>query len=131
MCPMDFQQFTSNFFYLLQRCTKSDSDFVRLPLQTYLYSETAVMVVESRLHEPCSVYYFASFYVRQKVSCSFVPLTPGRGDATVDTLLAHDGQVGIGPQQYHSAVWQKPSKGGTVNVNSFWLRMKSDQLNKS
>jgi len=31
----------------------------------------------------CSVYYFASFYMRQKVSCSFVlPLAPDPGDAT-------------------------------------------------
>jgi len=54
-----------------------------LPLQTYLYSVTAAAVVQSRLREPCSVCYFTSFYVRQKVSCSFVPLlTPDPGDAT-------------------------------------------------
>jgi len=54
-------------------CTKSDSDFVRLPLQTHLYSATAAAVVQSRLREPRSVYYFASFYVWQKfhvVLCS-------------------------------------------------------------
>jgi len=39
-----------------------------------LYSAAAAVVVQSRLHEPCSVYYFASFYVQQKVSWSFVPL---------------------------------------------------------
>ena len=38
-----------------------------------LYSATAAAVVQSRLHEPYSVYYFALFYVLQKVSCSFVP----------------------------------------------------------
>jgi len=47
---------------------------MRLPLQTCLYSATAAAVVQSRLHEPCSVHYF--------VSCSFVPLAPNRGDAT-------------------------------------------------
>ena len=31
----------------------------------------AAAVVQSRLHEPCSVYYFASFYVGQKVARSF------------------------------------------------------------
>jgi len=69
--PLDFQQF--NFFIQLYSCTKSDSDFVRLPLQTYLYSATAAAVIQSRLHEPCSLYYFASFYARQKVSRTFVP----------------------------------------------------------
>jgi len=66
-CSVDFKQF--NFFQLT---LELHSDFVRLPLQTYLYSATAAAVVMSRLHEPCSVYYFASFYVRQKVSYSFV-----------------------------------------------------------
>ena len=45
---------------------------MRLPLQTYLYSVTAAAVVQSRQHERCSVNYFPSFNVRQKVSCSFV-----------------------------------------------------------
>jgi len=45
---------------------------MRLRLQG-LYPATAAVVVQSRLHEPCSLYYFASFYVRQKVSCRFVP----------------------------------------------------------
>ena len=62
------------FFSYLYSCTKFESDFVRLPLQRYLHSATAAAaVVQSRLHEPnCSVYYFALFYARQKVSCSFV-----------------------------------------------------------
>jgi len=48
-------------------------DFDRRPYNhASVYSVTAAAVVESRLHEPCSVYYFASFYVRQYVSCSFV-----------------------------------------------------------
>jgi len=50
-----------------------------------LYSATAAAVVQSWLHQSCSVYYFASFYVglRQNVSCSFVPLlVPDRGDAS-------------------------------------------------
>ena len=34
-----------------------------------MYSATAAAVVESRLREPCSAYYLASFHVRQKVSC--------------------------------------------------------------
>ena len=47
---------------------------MRLPdVQTYLCSATAAAVVQLLLREPCSVYYFASFYVRQKLSCSFVP----------------------------------------------------------
>ena len=45
-----------------------------LPLQTLiLYCATSAAVIQSRLHEPCSVYYFALFYMRQKASCSFVP----------------------------------------------------------
>jgi len=47
----------------------------RFPLQTYFYSATAAAIVQSQLHEACSVYYFASFYVRQ-ISCSFVPPPP-------------------------------------------------------
>ena len=44
-------------------CTaaQSDSDFVRLLFHTYLYSA----VVQSRLHDPYSLYYFASFYLQQ------------------------------------------------------------------
>ena len=57
---------------------------MRLPLQTNLYSATAAAVVQSRLHETCSVYYFASFYVRQNVLCSLVlaPSHENPGDAT-------------------------------------------------
>ena len=63
----------------------SNSEFVRLPLQKYLYSATAAAMVQLRLHEPCSMYYFASWSVRQKVSYSFVPLpfASDSGDATV------------------------------------------------
>jgi len=65
-CPLDFQKF--NYFIQLYRCTKSDSDFVRLSvLPKILYSAGAAAVIQSRLHEACSVYYFASFYVRQKL----------------------------------------------------------------
>ena len=53
---------------------------MRLPLQTYLYSATAAAVVQSRLH---CVLFRVMLYVRQKVSCSFVPLEPDPGDATV------------------------------------------------
>jgi len=38
------------------RAAQSDSDFVWLPLQTYLYSATAAAVVQSRLFEACLVY---------------------------------------------------------------------------
>jgi len=41
-----------------------------------LYSAAAAALVQSRLREPCSVYYFASFDVRHKVSSSFVPAPP-------------------------------------------------------
>jgi len=41
----------------------------RLPT-IYLPTATEAAVVQSRLHEPCSVYYLASFYVRQKLACS-------------------------------------------------------------
>ena len=51
-----------------------------LPVQTYLYSATAAAVVQSRLREPCSVYYVASFYVQQKISSSFVLLAPDPGE---------------------------------------------------
>ena len=38
------------------------------------YSAIAAAVVQSQLHEPCSVYYFALFYARQIIfMCSFVP----------------------------------------------------------
>jgi len=63
---------TSNnliFFQLtLELHKECCSDFVRLPLQTCLSSATAAAVVQSRLHEPRSVYYFAPFCVQQKVS---------------------------------------------------------------
>jgi len=75
-CPLDFQRF--NFFQLTLELHEVwhglCAHFLRLPLQTCLYSAIAAAVVQSRLHEPCSVYYFTSFYVRQTVSCSFVPL---------------------------------------------------------
>jgi len=45
------------FFSSLESYTESDSDFARLPLETYLYSATTAAVVRSQLHEPCSVYY--------------------------------------------------------------------------
>ena len=57
-CSPDFQQF--NFFFSYS-CTNFDSNFVRLPLQTYMAS------CGSSLH------YFVSFYVRQKVLCGFAP----------------------------------------------------------
>jgi len=41
--PLDLQQF--KFFRLLWICTKSDRDFLQLPLQTYLYFATAAVVV--------------------------------------------------------------------------------------
>jgi len=74
--PLDLQQF--NFFPITlevhkvrQRlyCAVDSSNI----LIFILYSTTAAAVVQSRLHEPCSVYYLASFYARQKVLCSFVP----------------------------------------------------------
>jgi len=65
--PLDFLQF--KFFH---------SDFVLLR-----YSTTAAAVVQVRLHEPCSVYYFASFYCDKKFHVLLPPpLTAGRGDAT-------------------------------------------------
>jgi len=47
-------------------------------------SSIAAVVRSQRLHETCSVHYFASFYVRQEVSCSFVLPSPApdRGDAS-------------------------------------------------
>ena len=54
---------TSNNLFLKLH-TKSDSDFVRLPLQTYLYSATAAEIVQSRLREPCII--TRNNYVRQK-----------------------------------------------------------------
>jgi len=49
-----------------------------------LYSATAAAVVQSWLHEPCSVDYFTLFYVRQKASCTSVPPSHQipSGDAT-------------------------------------------------
>ena len=52
---------------------------MRLPLYKHLYSATAAEVVQS-------------FYVRQKVSCSFVPFAPDAGDAAADC------RVGVAPK---------------------------------
>ena len=63
VCPL-----TSNslFFSVNFGAAQSLSrDFVRLPLETYLYSTIAAAVVQSWLRESRSVHYFASFYVRQ------------------------------------------------------------------
>ena len=70
-CSLNFPLF--NFFSVNFGAKTPDSDFVRLPLQTYLYSATAAVVVQSQLREPSSAYFFASFYVRRKVPCSFMP----------------------------------------------------------
>ena len=67
-CILDFQQ-----LIFVQLTLELHSGFVWLPPQAQmLHPATAAAVVQSRLHEPCSVYYFASVYVRQTVSCSFV-----------------------------------------------------------
>ena len=62
-----------------------------------MYSATAAAVVQSRLHESCSVYYFASFYVRQKVSCSFAPRSQhadhGNAGGVYDELVLTGGAV--------------------------------------
>jgi len=64
---LNFQQF--NFFSVNFRAAQSlTAAFVQLPLQAHLYSATAAAVVQSLLHEPCSVYNSALFYVRQTVS---------------------------------------------------------------
>jgi len=53
------------FFQWILELHKSDSDFVRLPLQTYIFVLCdSSAVAQSRLYEPCSVYYFDSFYVQ-------------------------------------------------------------------
>jgi len=67
-CPLDLP--TIYYFFSVNFRTAQS---VRLNRQTYLYSATAAALVQSGLHEPCSVYCLASFYVRQKVSCIFVP----------------------------------------------------------
>ena len=59
-------------FQLTLECTKSDSDFVRLPLQTYLYSATAAALVQSRLHETLFSVLFRVILCVTKVSCSFM-----------------------------------------------------------
>jgi len=72
---LDFQQF--NFFQLtLQLRSLTATLCSCLSKHIYCATAAAAAVVQSRLHEPYSVYYFASFYVRQKVSCSFVHHTP-------------------------------------------------------
>jgi len=79
-CPLYFQ--TIYFSLNFRAAQLADSDFMRLPLQTCLYSAIAAAVVHLRIREPCFVHYFAPFYVRGKVSCIFVPLAPYAGDAT-------------------------------------------------
>ena len=71
-CPLDFQQF--KFFSVDFRAAQS----LRATLcgclsKQVLYSATAAAVVQSRLREPCSVYYFASFDARRKSFMKFCP----------------------------------------------------------
>jgi len=58
---------TAVMFSVHFRATQSvTAAYVRLPLQIYLYSgASAAAVVQSQLHEPCSLYYFVSLYTRQ------------------------------------------------------------------
>ena len=70
--PLDFQRFI--FFQLiLELHTQSLTATLCGCFSKHLYSATAAAVVQSRLHEPCSVYYFfASFCVRRKVPRNFL-----------------------------------------------------------
>jgi len=71
--PLDFRQFTFLVNFRAAHSLTAITLCGSLFKHNYLCSATAAAVVQSRLREPCSVYYFTSFYVRQKVSCSFVP----------------------------------------------------------
>ena len=57
-CPLDFQQF--NFFRLTLELHEVWRRLCTVPLQTHLYSATAAAVVQSRLREPCWVYYLCA-----------------------------------------------------------------------
>ena len=55
---------TIHFFSVNFRAAQSLTvTFDVVSLNIFLYSVTAAAVVQTRLHEPCSVYYFVSFYV--------------------------------------------------------------------
>ena len=96
-----------------------------LPLQTCLYATTAAAVDQSRpLHEPCSVDHFPPFYLRQKVSCSFVPpLAPDPGDATVrrDILVEIESLMAtnLARQRQHT---QRPPRFGRQRWLFVWRR---------
>jgi len=89
MRPLDFQQF---IFSVNFRAAQSDSYFMWLPVQTYLYSATAAAEVQLRLHERnCSLFTVLLHHILRATK-SFVPpsLTADPGHATVDTSFVPD-----------------------------------------
>jgi len=72
-CPLDFQKFN---FSVHIGAAESVTATVWLPRQTYLYSATAAVVVHSFTAEPCSLYYFVSFYVQYNFHAVLCPPLP-------------------------------------------------------
>ena len=79
-CPLDLQQFS---FPVNFRTAQSLTATLSGCLFVFCVSSCSSSVAAS--YEPRSVYYFASFYMRQKFLCSFVPpprLVADPGDTT-------------------------------------------------
>jgi len=69
--PLDFQQF--DFFQLTLQLHNVWQRLCVVASPNILYSAAAAAVVQSRLNEPCPVYYFASFYMRQNFHVVLCP----------------------------------------------------------
>jgi len=78
---------SNNFFSVNFRAAQSDSYFMWLPLQTYLYSATAAAVVQSRLHERSCSLFTVLFHHILCATKSFVPHPPPSLHILVMTLL--------------------------------------------
>ena len=114
---MCFLSTSNNLIFLSVRAAyKVTGHFMPLPFQTYLYSATAAAVVQSPLHEPCSAYYFAPFYVRQKVSCSFVP-TPSHQIPATPLSLTPNG-LGLVFQNVYGKMSRRDGLERTANALS-------------
>jgi len=86
-CPLDFQQF--NFFQFTLELHKVWQRVLRLPLRIYLYSASATAVVQSQPHEPSSLYYFVSLYMRQICLRSSLQVCPPRITSGVATAAGN------------------------------------------
>jgi len=79
-CP----SISNNFSVHFRAAQSLTAAFVQLPLQIYLYSASAAVVVQSR-RELWSVYYFVLLYETNDFHAVLCPLEPHHGDVTVCT----------------------------------------------